>query len=332
MTAVTESAATPASRPVGSVQTLTWLLRREYWENRGGFFWAQVITGLIATLFALLSAIAGVALLRNLRDGSDRFEQDAFDERFAQMSGAIGDMSLATGIVLAWLVLTFVLFFYLLGSLYDDRRDRSLLFWRSLPISDVQMVLSKLAWALLLAPLLALAIGIATGLLHWLVAVMSLQLSGLPGSGVITASHSLQLIGQCLLMLPVQALWSLPTVGWLMLCSAGARRVPFLWATLAPLIAGMMISFSDTFPGVDIPHDKVWYPIYRALLSIAPGSWLPTLDWDGIQLWRQDDALVLFRPDLLLDLLARADIWIGAVIGIAMIAAATRLRRWRDDA
>ncbi|GAE49902.1 membrane protein [Xanthomonas arboricola pv. pruni str. MAFF 311562] len=62
------------------------------------------------------------------------------------------------------MVLAFVVFFYSLGSLYDDRRDRSVLFWKSLPVSDVQTVLSKAAWALLLAPLIAIVIGVLVGL------------------------------------------------------------------------------------------------------------------------------------------------------------------------
>ena len=58
-------------------------------------------------------------------------------------------------------MLGFVVFFYCLGSLYDERKDRSVLFWKSLPVSDRDTVLSKALSALVVAPTLAIAVGIA---------------------------------------------------------------------------------------------------------------------------------------------------------------------------
>ena len=50
------------------------------------------------------------------------------------------------------IVLGVVVFFFCLGALFDDRKDRSVLFWKSLPISDQATVLSKVAMALVVAP------------------------------------------------------------------------------------------------------------------------------------------------------------------------------------
>jgi ABC-2 type transport system permease protein len=130
--------------------------------------------------------------------------------------------------------------------------------------------------------------------------------------------------------------WALPTVGWLMFCSAWARSKPFLWAVLVPVLACVVISMMTILPGVDVPHDKVWYTLfYRGLLSVVPGGWYPAIG--GIA----NPAMEINTPDDLANAVdltrswhafATADIWIGAAIGVAFIAAAIRLRRWRDEA
>ena len=128
------------------MNTMKWLVKREFWENKGGFFWAPIIVGCIATLFAIVAATVGAIVGRNhamdMHNDNDPVET-------ARVLGAIGDFALSGGIGLTLAVLAFVVFFYALGSLYDDRRDRSILFWKSMPISDEQMVLSKAAWALM---------------------------------------------------------------------------------------------------------------------------------------------------------------------------------------
>lgn len=43
------------------LKTFVWLLKREYWEHRGGFFWAPLITGGIAVFFGILGTVIGVA-------------------------------------------------------------------------------------------------------------------------------------------------------------------------------------------------------------------------------------------------------------------------------
>src|SRR5206468_10746510 len=52
--------------------------------------------------------------------------------------------------------------FYCLDALYGERRDRSILFWKSLPVSDVMAVLSKLAIPIVILPLLSFAVTVAT--------------------------------------------------------------------------------------------------------------------------------------------------------------------------
>ena len=330
--------ASPAKAPVPhATAKFKWLLRREYWENRGGFFWGPVIAGaIIVGLNLILAVIGSIAARRSM--GSSGFVFDHADtHEVGQALGAMGDGMLVGGVIVACIVLAFVVFFYALGCLYDDRRDRSILFWKSLPVSDGQMVLSKLAWALVLAPVLAVAIGLLIGLALWLISALTITVNGVPAAhAVFTQSHPLRIIGGVLACLPVYMAWALPTIGWLMFCSAAARSKPFLWAVLVPVLACVVISMTTILPGVDIAHDRVWYTLaYRGLFSAVPGAWFPTIS--GVV----DSSSAINTPDDLAGAInlarswhafATADLWIGAVVGIALIAAAIRLRRWRDEA
>jgi ABC-2 type transport system permease protein len=309
--------------------TMKWLVRREYWENKGGFVFAPLVMAGIATLFSLVAAVIGGNLVHGHRGEMEL--GDAAEH--ARQMGGVADGMLMGGIGMMAVVLAFVLFFYLLGSLYDDRRDRSILFWKSMPISDVQMVLSKAAWALLLAPLIAMVVGVALGLVLWVIAGIGGAVSGMPGSSAIFLnSHPFRFIAGLLLALPVQMVWSLPTVGWLMLCSAWSKRVPFLWATALPILTCALISFTDIFPGVEIAHDKVWYTVaFRGLLSIMPGTWSGLVVHADRPMHGPEDLSGLIDVTSSWQVFAHADVWIGAVIGVAMIYAAIRLRRWRDE-
>ena len=330
MNAVTSTLGKP-SKP----GAFKWLIKREFWENRGGFFWAPVITGGIFLVLNLILAVIGSIAARRSMDGGGFVIDDA-PEKAHQIVGGIGDGMLLGGVILACVVLAFVVFFYALGTLYDDRRDRSVLFWKSLPVSDTHMVLSKLAWALVLAPLLAIGIGILIGVAMWLISALTITVNGVPAAhAVFTQSHPMRIIGGVLASLPVYMAWALPTIGWLMFCSAAARSKPFLWAVLVPVLACVVISMTTILPGVDIAHDRVWYTLaYRGLLSAVPGAWFPTIsgvvDTSGAINTPGDlaGAINLARS---WQAFASADLWIGAVVGIALIAAAIRLRRWRDE-
>jgi ABC-2 type transport system permease protein len=202
-----------------------------------------------------------------------------------------------------------------------------------MPISDLDMVLSKAAWAFVLGPVIALAIGLAFGVVFWIVMLVGTAASGVPDAGaVLTQSHPFRLVAALLVALPVQMLWSLPAIGWLMLCSAWARRLPFLWATILPVLTFFMLWFTDIFPGVDPPVGKIGYTlIYRGLLSAVPGSWIPTISDQFRKVHGPEDIAQSFDVTVALNVLGHADVWIGAAIGIAMILAAIRLRRWRDE-
>lgn len=322
------------------MNTFTWLLKREYWEHRGGFQWAPLIAAGVVLLVFAVAAITGLmaahehggAVLNGIRFGDIG---DALTDEQRRQIGAGIDVGLFFSSGPIAMVLAIVTFFYLLGSLYDDRRDRSILFWKSLPISDLETVLSKVVAATLIAPLFALAAVLVLMLgLMVLLSIIVTVYGANPFTTIWMNASPLSIVAKVAMLIPVNALWALPTIGWLMLCSAFARRVPFLWAMLLPIATGICVSIFDAVTNLRIPNDWFWENIVsRLLFSILPGSWM---DFD--QLGRRMDGAN--GPEVLLDTidvntlvapLTGANLWIGAAAGVGMIAAAIWLRRWRDD-
>lgn len=233
-------------------------------------------------------------------------------------------------------VLPIVGLFYCLGALHDDRRDRSILFWKSLPISDTDTVLSKLLTVLLVAPLIT--IGVAT----------AAALAILFFTGIATSSHGVNLFVPVLTnvnfylaplylvaMLPVYILWALPTAGWLLLVSSWAKSKVFLWAVGVPVMAAILLKWLDYLlgmtGGLTINADWINKNVLEALLlGLIPGTWfshagsaLPQPTSSGVPLW----PMLTYSWSTL----ARPALWTGVVAGVAMIAGAIRMRRWRDE-
>ncbi len=317
------------------LRTFAWLLRREFWENRGGFLWTPIFVGGVICILALLGAVAATVQIARMK-GEAGLKLDNMDaSEVTQRMGFVGDGSLLSGFGIVGVALGFVVFFYCLGSLFDDRRDRSILFWKSLPVSDISTVLSKLSWALLLAPALAVGVGIVVGAVLMGISLGTVSLSGLDGGwAMVTNSHPLRLVAGALVTIPVYACWALPTVGWLMLCSAFVRSKPFLLAVLAPVITATLLSWSALLPGVSMPHAKIWYALgYRGLLSVFPGTWyvdgklVGQLAVTAGNIESPNDVVRLIDLTHAWHIFASADIWIGMALGTGMIVLAMKLRR-----
>ncbi|CAA9304635.1 MAG: ABC transporter, permease protein [uncultured Lysobacter sp.] len=316
------------SAPVGRIRIL---LEREFWEHKGGFFWAPVVTAGLVLLISVMAAVWASVKRRGdtwgIKQGDPAEVQEAL--------GAAGDMAMLSGVGITSLVLGFVVFFYALGSLYDDRKDRSVLFWKSMPVSDTATVASKAVWAALLGPLAAVLIGLALGLGLWLLGLATTSVNGISGaSGILTHSHPFQVMATILALLPVYALWALPTIGWLMLCSAAAPSKPFLWALIIPVMGCAIITMVSSMLNLGFEVKSLWYVVaIRPLLSVFPMTFLASVNErvDQVQIDGPGDIHRLFDAVQSTQLLASVDLWVGAAIGLVMIVAATRLRRWRDE-
>src|SRR5688500_3753928 len=71
-----------------------------------------------------------------------------------------------------------IAFFYGLDALHGERRDRSILFWKSLPVSDRTPVLSKVLVMMAVLPGIALRLSWAIQFVLFMVGTVVLQASG----------------------------------------------------------------------------------------------------------------------------------------------------------
>ncbi len=322
-----------------------WLLKREYWENRGGFLWSPLVAGGISLLLSAMALIAGLwAANRAAKSGNlhiDGVNVNGLDLKMLTSQMSPSDAAqLADGINFtlllsaAWpfIVLAFVVFFYCLGALYDDRRDRSVLFWKSMPLSDTQTVLSKLVSALVVAPVLATAAAMVTmfGFLA-MISLVVLAHGGNPATLIWAPAKPLSILAIFVCHLPIYALWALPTAGWLLMCSAWAKSKPFLWAVMLPVFAGVIVTWFDAMKLFGQNQGWFWgHVVGRLLLGTSPGiemAYTASRD-QGRSLQNMADS---FTPTSQFAVLSMPELWVGAVVGIVFVVAAIWLRQRRDE-
>jgi ABC-2 type transport system permease protein len=336
------------------MKTMKWLIRREFWEHKGMFFWAPIVVSLI------MIALIGTAFLYGINSTgfqgsiSVNGNETSLNTMVVNMTDdeKISWASLTAGGYMAlsaplFLMLGVVAFFYCLGALYEERRDRSILFWKSLPVSDQATVLSKIATALGLAPLIAIAAATVTSVVLLLVICSGLAFKGVNVFGMILSNPAVYLTPlQVLGLLPVYILWALPTIGWLLMVSAWARSKVFLWAVGTPVLAIVVLKWSDHLFNFSHGMAQVvdgrsvsvvdWFVqniVFRGLAGLMPGAWFGFASTSPDQLRDSSgqglDMGAIFTQSWIT--LSGPSVWIGAAVGIAMIFAAMRLRRWRDE-
>jgi len=316
------------------------LLKREYWEHRGGFLWAPVwITGAI-----LILTVLGIISAEVFR--SNAHVQIGFSLDELRKSISADDIAkAANGLDIVQLVfvgvasvgLFFVTFFYLLGALYDDRRDRSVLFWKSLPISDTETVASKALTALLMMPLIVLAVATVAYLAFLVLVSAWIGAHGLNPLPAVLGSHPIGMLLRLIAMLPVSALWALPTIGWLLFWSAYVRSKPFLWAVLLPVVALIANAWLGALGAPHVDGNLFLASILgRLLFSVMPGSWAGA---SGISIGNEhvtfnmnDDHVVSsLDPSHVYGLLATPNLWVGVLGGLVLLACAVQMRRRRVE-
>src|SRR5580693_1197297 len=208
---------------------LYWSVRREVWENRSIY----VAPLAIAAVYLLSFAISVIWLPNNMREvwmPHTMREMAALKVTDSLVGLA---MPYTHAAMLIGLIAFLVGIFYSLEALHGERRDRSILFWKSLPVSDLTIVLSKAIIPIVVLQLVAFAVTFAT---QWIMLMLSSAV--VLGSGLNVATlwtqvslfqMSLMLLGHLLIL---HGLWYAPVYAWLLLVSAWARRAAFLWAVL----------------------------------------------------------------------------------------------------
>ena len=319
------------------MNTFKWLLKREFWEHKGGFLWLPIVVGALMIAFTVVSlgiAVSGVKSGMEINGVAvSSFADIVTPEKRALFASAIvaNYTKLATPIMIAF---GFCVFFFCLGALHDERKDRSVLFWKSLPISDAETVLSKVAMAIGVAPLIALAAATITAIITGLLICGASAMAGVNIFAEVLSNPATYLAPlQLVAMLPIYALWALPAIGWLLMVSAWARGKPLLWAIGVPVLAGALLSWANAMFRFDWNMPWFWQNIVGRLLgSILPGAWF-SQQGQGLPGPGDTPTSGILGPALSQSwlLLADANIWIGAAAGAAMIYVAIRLRGWREE-
>jgi ABC-2 type transport system permease protein len=293
-------AAHSATRP------MYWSVRRELWENRSIYFGPLAVAGIVMVGFL----ISLIGLPRSMRTMAASHRLSPSIEIAMPYAHA------------AWLLYVtafLVAVFYSLEALHGERRDRSILFWKSLPVSDLTTVLSKASIPLVVLPLVVFAIVVATQIAMLMLSTTVLLMSGANAAMQWTHLPLLQMQLGLLYGLIVLALWHAPLHAWLLLVSAWARRTTFLWAVLpllaicaveqiafhtshfALLLKDRLIGFAAEAFAFRTPDGVAVDPHFIPLTQLTPGKFLSS-------------------PGL----------WVGLVVAAIFLAAAVRLRRYRE--
>ncbi len=318
------------------MNTLAWLLKREMWEHRGGMLTAQWVTGCVLLGFLLMGLIWTLVVSGRLEAefqigvdlGQLITSLEAADPR---LIGSALDGMLFGHASLHYVVLYFVVFFYCLGALYDDRRDRSMLFWKSLPLSDTQTVVSKLLIAAVVAPLIAWAVIVLVNLSTMvLLSLFVLVQGGNPIKLIWMTASPIRIWFNLLLSIPVMALWSLPAFAWLLLASSWARSKPFLWAVVPPVVLGILNGWFQLLQAFQLPSAAYWEHVVLRLLAWPVSAAVQHGEMVAFEQGQAPD-INLLTSDALLGMLADPSMWIGVAISAVMIAGAIALRRYRDE-
>ena len=304
------SANAPTNSPVNSelqapssnaTRPFYWSVLRELWENRSIYIGPLIVA--VVVLFGFLLSTIGLAERRRavlLLDSAKARAAIEVPYDFAAM------MLIFTAFIVG--------VFYCLDALHGERRDRSILFWKSLPVSDLTTVLSKVTIPLAVLPLIILVITIATQL------VMLFWTSGiLIGHGMNPGSTwtTVPWIQNWLVLvygLIVIALWHAPIYGWALLVSSIVRNAAFLWAVL-PLIA------IGIFERITFGTGHFLSMLRYRVFGFAPGAFgfEPKHGVAIDSLWQLTPGKYLSNPGL----------WIGLIVAALFVAIAVRLRRYR---
>jgi ABC-2 type transport system permease protein len=290
-----------ASEGIPLTRRIYWSIRRELWENRSIY---------VAPL--AVAALIPVGLLISTTRLPDRMRAMVGYKPLQQHVPF--DQQISFAALLIMLTMFLVAVFYCLEALQRERRDRSILFWKSLPVSDLMAVLSKASIPLLIIPLLTFAITIAT---QSVMLLLSAAVLAATGQSVTELWNHLRFWQMSVMLLyhlvAIHGLWYAPIWSWLLLVSSWARRAAFLWAALPPLAIGVVekIAFNSSHFGALIGYRLSGGPEGEAFTG-ASMSMNP--------LMHLNPGRFLISPGL----------WSGLLLAAVFLAAAVRLRHYRE--
>jgi ABC-2 type transport system permease protein len=295
--------ASQAAAPVAisATQRMYWSVRRELWEYRSIYLAPLAAAGLFLVGF-LIGTIHLPGKMRAALALSPMQQHELIQQPYEFAETLLMGTFLIVAVI------------YCLDALYGERRDRGILFWKSLPVSDLTTVLAKASIPVVILPLVTFAITVVT---QWIMLLLSTVV--LLGSAVsVTTLWNHVALFQMWLglfhhLVGFHGLWYAPFYGWLLLVSAWARRAPFLWASLPLLAIGIVekIAFNTSYFAALLQYRFTGGPEGAAFMASSMSM----------------DPLSHFNP---FQFLISPGLWTGLAVAGAFLAAAVRLRRYRD--
>ena len=284
-----------AARTVRWTEIFYWCVRRELWEHRAVYIGPAAAAGVFLFGF-LLTLFRLPAQMREAITGPAKMKALGSSYEFAAVA--------------IMLVAMIVEIFYCLDALQGERKDRSILFWKSLPVSDLTTVLSKASIPFLILPAVAYIVLVITGFVMLVLSSVVLTLNGLSAWPLWTQLSLVQeALGLLYHMVTVHILWYAPIYCWMLLISAWARRAALVWAVLPPFCVGMLekLVFNTS-------HFAEWigYRVSGGMEAEQGAGMMPSTH---LTPWR-----FLSDPGL----------WLGWIAAAIFLAAAVRIRRNRE--
>lgn len=288
------------------MNTAIWLVRREFWENRAIWLIPAALGG-----FLILAALFG--------------RIDASSVPLQVPGGMVtGVLLVAVGSTF-YSVMSIYSTWYLLDCLYADRRDRSVLFWKSLPVTDTATVMSKLVTALIVIPAVYfIAADLATLCMAFIISIRAGT-----GGALWQPFAWLQLQALWVYAIVTAALWYLPVAGYLLVVSAWARRAVMLWSILPPIA---LILAERWFLGTHLIAAQVvarllnWVPLAFHVDPAGP-AWITTIV-GGNTMQTPASIWGLINAG---DFMASPATWVGVAIGAVLVVGAIQLRMRRVE-
>ena len=287
---------TPSHRPA-TPRPFYWSVWRELWENRSIYI-APILVAIVV-LFGFLVSTVGLPERRR-------------EVLLLAPAKARAAIEVPYNMAAIMLILTafIVGVFYCLDALYGERRDRSILFWKSLPVSDRTTLLSKATIPLVVLPLVTFAIVVATQVVMLLWTSVLLITHGMSPASTWTYVALFRNSLVLLYGLAAIALWHAPIYGWALLVSGWARRATFLWAVVPFLAIGF-------FEKITFGSSHFASMLKDRLMGFAPQAF--AFQMNSVDCPQLTPGRYLSSPGL----------WIGLLFAAVFIASAVRLRRYR---
>ncbi len=283
----------PGSLP--RARLLYWSILREVWENRSIYI-APLAVAAVALFGFCLSSFVGIW------EEPLRFIPAHHRAPFDMAAG----LMMLTGIVVS--------VFYCLDAFHSERRDRSVFFWKSMPVSDLITVLAKASIPLFVLPLIVVTVTLA---MQWIMLLFSSAVVLASGMSVGELWRNLSILQMWMLLLyhfaTAHVLWPYPVYCWLLLVSGWARRAVFLWAALPVLVIGGFERMTfHTFHFAEI--------VGGHLIGNAP---VMDMTQGGMGLDPLTTHVTVGR------FISSPGLWIGLALSAVFLAAAVRLRRYQ---